>query len=63
MEVIKDPSCYYASYIGYRYDCLTDKGAMELKKFIDMMAPHMLELEKTELEELAKKLVVEELAK
>ena len=63
MEVIKDSSCYYTSYIGYRYDGLTEKGAEELKKFIDMMAPHMLELQNTELKELAKKMVVEELAK
>lgn len=63
MEIIKDQKYYYNSGIGSRYDHLTEDGTSKLKEFINIMAPHMLEIEKKELEELAKKLVVEELKK
>lgn len=63
MEILRDPKYYYGSMGSYRYDHLTEDGVIKVKEFINIMAPHMLEMEKRHIEEVAKKMVVEELAK
>lgn len=63
MEILRDNKYYYNSGLGSRYDHLTDSGVDALKEFINIVAPHMLEAERKNLEELAKKMVVDELKK
>lgn len=62
-EIVKDKTCYYHSPIGKDYCRLTEAGKEAAIQWLTNMAPMMLELEKTQLDERAKKLMWEELKK
>lgn len=62
-EIIKDKECYYYSPIGSEYCKLTDAGKEAALKWLTTMAPLMLELENTQLDARAKKMMWEELKK
>lgn len=65
MAVLNDNNCYYRSKIGEKgeYNKFKDEGKDALTAFIEQMAPLMLRQQDAELDELAKKLVLEELKK
>ena len=62
-EIIKDKKCYYYSSVSKDYSHLTEEGKVAVAKWLEMMAFEMLELEKTELDARAKKMMWEELKK
>jgi hypothetical protein len=61
MEVLKDSNCYYPSPIGSEYDMLTERGEKAVVEFIKIMAPHMIKNYKQELDQRAKRMVIQEL--
>jgi hypothetical protein len=63
MEIIKDEKLYYHSPIGNEYCQLRDGGKEAVIKWLELMAPQMLELEKQQLDARAKKMMWEELKK
>lgn len=65
MAVLNDNRSYHRSTIGNngQYDKFHDEGKEALVAFIGQMAPMMLRQQDLELDELAKKLVLEELKK
>lgn len=62
-EIIKDDRHYYHSAIGPQYCKFRDSGKEAAIKWLELMAPQMLELEKTQLDARAKKIMWEELKK
>ena len=63
LEILKDDRLYYKSMIGTNYHKLTDDGKEALLEYITMMAPHIIEREKQNLEKLAKEMTWDELKK
>jgi hypothetical protein len=63
MAVLNDSRSYYRSGISNKgqYDEFHDEGKEALVAFIEQMAPMMLRQQDLELDELAKKIVLEEL--
>lgn len=57
MEILRDNKYYYRSIVGDNYSHFTDDGAQELIKFMNLMAPEMLRIEKQELDDRARELV------
>lgn len=62
-EILKDSTLYFQSGIDYKYDYFTEKGEKAVLEWIRLVAPKMLELEKAELNDKAKQLVIDELKK
>jgi hypothetical protein len=62
-EIIKDKDCYYHSNVGRDYSKLTERGKEAVTKWLELMAWEMLELEKTQLDARAKKMMWDELKK
>jgi len=63
LEVLKDNKCYYRSSVGGNYSYFTEEGEKALMHYIKTMAPTMLDQYDYEMNEIAKKMVWEELKK
>ena len=61
MEILRDNKYFYRSIVGDNYSHFTDDGARELVKFVNLMAPEMLRIEKQELDDRARELVTQAL--
>jgi len=64
LEVLKDRKCYYRSTVGGgHYSYFTEEGEKAIMHYIKTMAPTMLDQHDYEMNEIAKKMVWEELKK
>lgn len=63
LDILHNDMLYHNSFVGTEYCRLTEEGQQEVIKWINMLAPHMLAQENKELDERAKRLVVQELKK
>ena len=64
LEVLKDRTCYYRSTVGGgSYSYFTEAGEKAIMHYIKTMAPTMLDQYDYEMNEIAKKMVWEELKK
>ena len=64
LEVLKDRNCYYRSSVGNgSYSYFTEAGEKAIMHYIKTMAPTMLDQYDYEMNEIAKKMVWEELKK
>jgi len=63
MEIIKDERFYYNSPIGKEYSHFREGGKEAALKWVELMAPQMLELEKQQLDARAKQMMWDELKK
>ena len=61
LEVLKDRSCYYRSGVGSNFSYFTEAGEKAIMHYIKTMAPTMLDQHDYEMNEIAKKMVWEEL--
>jgi hypothetical protein len=57
-ELVNDREFYHLSSIGMEYSKLTDRGAAAILLFINQMAVNILVAQQAELDERAKKLVI-----
>lgn len=62
-EILKDERMYYNSPIGKEYSHFREAGEKAALKWLETMAPLMLELEKEQLDARAKKMMWDELKK
>lgn len=59
MDILRDREFYYQSGINRDYSKLTDVGKEAVLEYISILAPYMLEREQTELDNRAKKLIID----
>lgn len=62
-EILKDKDLYYYTTIGSEYCKFTDLGEKEVLKFLNIVAPKIIEEEKDKLVAYARDYVVQELKK
>ena len=62
-ELIRNRHYYYHSSVGAGYSHLTDEGKAAVSEFVDLMAWKMKEAEDADLDQRAKKQVIDQLKK
>lgn len=63
MEILSDSKFYYHSTVGRDFSKLSEEGKAEIVKYIDFMAPMLIEERKKMLDEHAKEMVINGLSK
>lgn len=63
LEIVSDSKYYYNSGISLDYNRLTEEGREEIIHWIELMAPKMIALQKQELDNHAKSMIIGELKK
>jgi len=63
LEIVSDSKYYYNSGVSLDYNRLTEEGREEIIHWIELMAPKMIALQKQELDNYAKSMIIGELKK
>lgn len=63
LEIVSDSKYYYNSGVSLDYNRLTEEGREEIIHWIELMAPKMIALQKQELDNHAKSMIIGELKK